>query len=236
MYKMILIALLFYGFGAAAQVRRPAAAATDSSRLLKSEADIKAQLISLALKNPQAVAAEANVQVAKIARRKAGSAALSSLSVSGNVNEFVINENPAANFFPKYNFGLAIPLDLFSRTRAEKRTAVEQIKINSSQKQLVDEALKARVLIQYEIYKEKKQLLELQRIVTNDDNAAYEKAQNDFKGDRISIEDVNKTYRDLITSRGFLATTEKELNIAIVEIEQIIGVPLKTVLENPITR
>jgi outer membrane protein TolC len=237
MYKMILLALLFYGIDASAQVttRRPVAA-SDSSKLIKSDADIKAQLIALALKNPQAIAAEANVQVAKIARRKAGSAALSSLSVSGNVNEFVINESPAANFFPKYNFGLAIPLDLFSRTRAEKRTAGEQIKINSSEKQLVEDALKARVLVQYEIYKEKKQLLELQRIVTNDDNAAYEKAQNDYKADRISIEDVNKIYRELITSKGFLATTEKDLNIAIVEIEQIIRVPLQSVLENRSTR
>jgi outer membrane protein TolC len=237
MYKMILLALLFYVFDAPAQVttRRPAAA-SDTSRLVKSEADIKTQLIALALKNPQAVAAEANVQVAKIARRKAGSTALSSLSVSGNVNEFVINESPAANFFPKYNFGLAIPLDLFSRTRAEKRTAGEQIKINSSEKQLVEDALKARVMIQYEIYKEKKQLLELQRIVTNDDNAAYEKAQNDYKVDRISIEDVNKIYRELIASKGLLATTEKDLNIAIVEIEQIIRVPLQSVLENRSTR
>lgn len=233
MNKLILIALLIYGFGVSAQVKARPASASDSSRSLKTDADIKAQLVALALKSPESVAAEANVQIAKIARRKAGSAALSSLSVSGNVNEFVINESPAANFFPKYNFGLAIPLDLFSKTRADKRTAIEQIKVNSSQKQLIEDGLKARVLIQYEIYKEKKQLLELQRIVTDDDNAAYEKAQKDYRENRISLEDVNKVYRELITSKGFLASTEKELNIAVVEIEQIIRVPLKSVLEKP---
>jgi len=230
MNKIILIALLLCGFGVSAQVvvRNPAA---DTSKLLKSEADIKAQLISLALKNPQAIAAEANVQIAKIARRKAGSSALSALSASGNVNEFVINESPAANFWPKYNFGLVIPLDLFSKTRAEKRTAIETIKINTAQKQLIEEALKANVIIQYEVYKEKKQLLELQRIVTNEDIAAHEKAQRDFSQNRVSLEDVNKIYRELIASRGLLATTEKELNIATIELEQIIGVPLTTVLE-----
>ena len=237
MNKLILIALLLCGFAASAQVgvKKPVAA-SDSIKTLKTDADIKAQLIALALKNPEAVAAEGNINIAKIARRKAGSAALSSLSVSGNVNEFVINESPNANFFPKYNFGLAIPLDLFARTRAEKKTAIEQVKINTSEKQLVEDALKAKVIIQYEIYKEKKQLLELQRIVTDDDNAAYEKAQRDYKEDRISIEDVNKTYRELITSKGFLATTEKDLNIAVAEIEQIIRVPLQSVLENRSTR
>jgi outer membrane protein TolC len=233
MNKLILIALLISGFGASAQVKARPVSASDSIRSVKTDADIKAQLVALALKSPESVAAEASVQIAKIARRKAGSAALSSLSVSGNVNEFVINESPAANFFPKYNFGLAIPLDLFSKTRAEKRTAIEQIKVNSSQKQLIEDGLKARVLIQYEIYKEKKQLLELQRIVTDDDNAAYEKAQKDYRENRISLEDVNKVYRELITSKGFLASTEKELNIAVVEIEQIIRVPLKSVLEKP---
>lgn len=233
MNKLIVIALLFCGLSASGQVGVRARPASDTNKTLKTDADIKAQLIALALKNPESVAADASVNIAKISRRKAGSSALSSLSVSGNVNEFVINESPNANFFPKYNFGLAIPLDLFARTRAEKRTAIEQIKINTSQKQLVEDALKAKVIIQYETYKEKKQLLELQRIVTDDDNAAYEKAQREYREDQISLEDVNKIYRQLITSKGFLATTEKDLNIAIAEIEQTIRVPLKSVLEKP---
>jgi outer membrane protein TolC len=202
---------------------------SDTTRELTAEEDIKAQLILLALNNPQAVAADANVRIAEIAARKANSSLLSSISIGGNVNEFVVNNSPAASFFPKYNVGLTIPLDLFARTKAEKRTAQEVIVASKAQKQLIAEALKARVLSQYEIYKEKKKLLELQQIAVNDDIASYEKAQKDFKDDIITLDEVNKVYREMITSKGTLVSKEKELNIAIIELEQTIGAPLYTV-------
>lgn len=248
MNKMKLIVLLFYGSCAVAQSGVKASDSlkragnqnaitlntvplSDTSRILNSEDDIKAKLILLALNNAQAVAADANVRIAEIARRKANSSFLSSVSLGGNVNEFVINNSPAANFFPKYNFGFTIPLDMFARNRAEKRTADEMIIFSSSQKELIGEALKAKVLAQYENYKEKKELLELQRIITDDDIAAYEKAQKDYKDEITTIEEVNKLYREYIDSRATLATKEKDLNIAIIGIEETIGVPLKTVLE-----
>ena len=144
MNKMILIVLLFYGCGAIAQsgvkasdslkkadnqnaTRMKPVPVSDTIRILNSEDDIKAKLILLALNNAQAVAADANVRIAEIARRKANSSFLGSVSLGGNVNEFVINNSPAANFFPKYNFGLTIPLDMFAKNKAEKRTADEMI-------------------------------------------------------------------------------------------------------------
>ena len=248
MNKMILVVLLFYGFSAIAQpgvmvsvfhkktgnqytaVMKPVPV-SDTNIVLNNEEDIKAKLIFLALNNPQAVAADANVRIAEIARRKANSSMLGSVSLGGNVNEFVINNSPAANFFPKYNFGLTIPLDMFAKNKAEKRTADEMIIINTSQKEQIGESLKAKVLIQYENYKEKKELLELQRVATDDDIAAYEKAQKDYKDDILTIEDVNKIYRELLNSKSNLASKEKDLNVAIIQIEELIGVPLKTVLE-----
>jgi outer membrane protein TolC len=248
MNNMVSIALLFYGCFAFAQSRvkksdslkqegnQYASAmnpvpVSDTNIVLNSEEDIKAKLIFLALNNAQAVAADANVRIAEIARRKANSSFLGSVNLGGNVNEFVVNNSPAANFFPKYNVGLTIPLDMFARNRAEKRTASEMITFSTSQKELVAEALKAKILIRYENYKEKKELLELERGTLDDDIATYEKAQKDYKGNIITIEDLNRIYRESITSKGNLASKVKDLNIAIIEIEEIIGVPLKTVLE-----
>lgn len=246
MKKVIPVILLFCGCAAIAQkpvkpsdtarrVYTDYASATrvvtsaDTSRLLTAEDDIKAQLILLALNNAQAVAADATVRIAEIAAQKAKSSFLSSVNVGGNVNEFVVNNSPAASFFPKYNFGLTIPLDMFAKNKAEKRTAGQVIIASRAQKTLIGEALKAKVLIQYEIYKEKKKLLELQQIAVSDDIASYEKAQKDYKDDVITLEEVNKVYREMITSKGTLVSKEKELNIAIIEIEEIIGVPLQSV-------
>lgn len=248
MRKMILSVFLFCAGEAVSQPRStisaplrefdyPAAAALkpvpapDTLIIMNSEDDIKAKLIFLALNNAEAVAGDARIRIAEIARRKANSSILGSVNLGGNVNEFVINNSPAANFFPKYNFGVTIPLDMFAKNRAEKRTANELITISTAQKAMINEALKAKILTRYENYKEKKELLELQRITTDDDIAAYEKAQKDYKEELITIEDVNRQYRVSLLSKSSLATKVKDLNIAVIEIEEIIGVPLKTVLE-----
>jgi outer membrane protein TolC len=248
MSKILLLLLLCTAFYAAGQSDRISAdslwkintqndlaakkaSGSDTGKVLNSEDDIKAQLILLALNNSQVVAADANVRIAEIARKKANSSFLSSVSVGGNINEFVINNSPAASFFPKYNFGITVPFDVFAKAKAEKRTTEELITVNKSQKILIGEALKAKVLMQYENYKEKKELLLLQRIILDDEAAAYEKAQRDYKDEAITIDEMNKVYREMIGAKASLTTKEKELNIAIIEIEQTIGVPLTTVLE-----
>jgi len=77
--------------------------------LINNEDQIKAKLIKLALKNAQITAADANVSISEIARKKANSSMLSSINLGGNVNEFVINNSPQANFYPKFNLGVTIP-------------------------------------------------------------------------------------------------------------------------------
>lgn len=193
---------------------------------------IKGRLVKLALKNAQLTAADANVEIAEIARKKAGSSILSSVNLGGNVNEFVINNSPAANFFPKYNAGVSIPLDLFAKTKAEKRTANQTIIVNKAQRDLVEANLKSRVLIQYEVYKERKEQVRLQKIAMEDDLAAYERAQKDFQEDAITLEELNKIYKTSITEKSFLAAKERDLQIAVLQLEEIIGVPLSSVIAN----
>lgn len=192
---------------------------------------IKAKLIKLALKNPQMVAANANAEIAEIARKKAGSSLLSSINVGGNINEFVIQNTAAASFYPKYNLGLTVPFDIFARSKAEKKTADQTIIINNAQKQLIESNIKARVLIQYEYYKEKKQMVELQKIGMEDDLAAYERAQKDFKEDAITIEELNRIYKVSIAEKALLAAKEMDFNIAVIQMEEIIGIPLAVALQ-----
>ncbi len=196
------------------------------------DAAIKAKLVKLALKNAEYIAAEANVEIAEISRRKAGSTLLSSINVGGNVNEFVINNSPQSNFFPKYNAGVSIPLDLFAKARAEKKTADQTILINQAHRDIVAANLKSRVLVQYEIYKERKTQVELQKIAMEDDLAAYQRAQKDFEEDAITLEELNKIYKASVTEQSFLASKEKDFQIAILQLEEIIGVPLSSVLPN----
>ena len=195
------------------------------------EDQIKSKLIKLALQSAQIAAADANISIAEIERRKANSSLLSSVNIGGNVNEFVINNSPAASFFPKYNFGLSISMDAFAKNKAEKKTADQMIIFNKSQKEQLENNIRAKVLIQYELYKEKKELVQLQKIAMEEDVAAYEKAQNDFQNDEITMEELNKLYKATITEKALLATKEKDLNIAIIQIEELIGMSLEKALQ-----
>ena len=192
---------------------------------------IKEKLVKLALKNnAEVTAADAQIRIAEISRKRANSSMLSSVNLGANANEFVINNSPAANFFPKYNIGVSIPLDLFAKNKAEKQTANQMITINTAQKELVEKSIRAKVLILYETYKEKKQLVELQKMAMEEDIAAYEKAQQDYAENIITLEDVNKIYKASVNEKSILATKQKEFNIAVIELEEAIGMPLSKAL------
>ena len=155
---------------------------------------------------------------------------LSSINLGANANEFVINNSPQANFFPKYNLGVSIPLDLFAKNKAEKQTANQMITINTAQKDIIEKTIRTKVLILYETYKEKKQIVELQKMAMEDDIAAYEKAQQDYADNIITLEDLNKIYKSSVNEKSILATKQKEYNISIIELEEAIGTSLAKAL------
>lgn len=201
----------------------PAAAITEDA--------LKEKLVKLALKNnAQVTAADANIRIAEISRKKANSSMLSSVNLGANANEFVINNSPAANFFPKYNIGVSIPLDLFAKNKAEKQTANQMITINTAQKELIEKSIRAKVLILYETYKEKKEIVELQKMAMEDDMTAYQNAQQDYADNIITLADLNKLYKSSVNEKSILATKQKEFNISVIELEEAIGVPLAKAL------
>lgn len=213
----------YNGVGQVVRVEKPAVVMTDDM--------IKEKLVKLALKNNEEITqADANIRISEIARKKANSSMLSSVNVGANANEFVINNSPQANFFPKYNLGVSIPLDIFAKNKAEKQTANQMITINTAQKDIIEKNIRAKVLILYETYKEKKQIVELQKMAMEDDIAAYEKAQQDYADNIITLEDVSKIYKASVNEKSILATKQKEFNISVIELESAIGTTLAKAL------
>jgi len=200
----------------------------------KLEADeewVKNKLVSLALKNPLLAQAEANVQIANINRKKANSTLLGAVSAGANINEFVFNNSAAANFFPKYNIGLSIPLDLFAKNKTTKQVADQNILLADAIKAQQTNYIKADVLARYENYKEKKELVELQKISMENDLIAYQSAQKDYAEGTLKLVEMNKFYQSYINAKAYLISREKDLNVAVIQLEEIIGVPLNEALE-----
>jgi len=199
---------------------------------LSNDEEIKEKLISLALNNPLIRVSISNINNAETARKKANTSLLSSVNIGGNINEFVISNPQAAAFFPKYNLGVSIPLDLLIKNKAEKKTADEMILIAKAQKEQLETNLKTKVLVQYEIYKEEKELLQFKKIALDGANDNYEKAQKDFKDEVILIDELNKMYKLYIAEKALLVSKEKDYNIAVILLEELIGLKLKTLFEN----
>src|ERR1700685_4540628 len=80
--------------------------------------DIREKLVSLALQNPTYEIADHNLTIVLYNIRIAKSAWLSTGGAQGNVNEFSLFPKTQGNnpiYYPKYNFGLSIPFDIFTR-------------------------------------------------------------------------------------------------------------------------
>jgi outer membrane protein TolC len=174
---------------------------------------------------------EGNITIAELARERAKTSWLSQVNLGANINEFVVSNTAAANFYPKYNLGISIPFDIISRSRYEKRVADVNIYINHALKEDQAMKLKTAVLIKYEEYFEKKELAILQRIAISEYAAAYESAQKMYSDGAIKLDDVNKIYQSLVLEQSKGVSREKDLNIVIIEIEQLIGIKLEEAIK-----
>jgi outer membrane protein TolC len=200
-----------------------------------SDSLIKAKLIGLACNNPDITIADANIKISQSNMVTAKNAWLGALNVASNVNEFVIdgtriNGVAASTYYPKYNFGLSVPLDIFSRTKGAKAVATQDIVIAKAMKDERLRIIKQEVLTRYENYKQQKELTRLQKILTEEDNDFYIAAQKSYADGTIQLNEMNKTYQSYIISQTKLVGIQHDLNVAIIELEEMIGVPVDQVL------
>jgi len=200
---------------------------------------IKQKLIELALQNPSVKEADALINSSQYELKAANTSWLNAIVLSGNVNEFVINNTQingvaASTLYPKYNVGVNIPLGIF--TKQDKNIANEKVKQYDAQKDLKKRAIIKEVLQRYENYKEKRELLDLQKLITDDQYSNYQQYQRDFStGEVKDVKDVNKEYQLWLAQRTKLRTSEKELKIAQLDVEEVIGTNLIDVIKSVTT-
>ena len=223
--------LLSIGFASESQVR---SISRDSLNNPRVDSLIKQKLIELAMKNPALNESNALIGGAQYELKQSKTLWLNTVTLSGNVNEFVINQTvingqSVASYFPKYNIGVNVPLGLFGRQ--DKNISKEKVKVFEAQKETRTREIKKIVLIRYEDYKEKKELLELQKQITDGQYSTYQQKQKDFANGEVNdIKDVNKEYELWILQRSTQRTRERDLQVAQLELEEIIGIPLEEAL------
>lgn len=198
---------------------------------LNKDSLIKIKLVQLAMDNPNVKISESNIRIAQEDLALAKMGWLSSISLGANFNEFVINNSASAAFFPKYNFGIMVPFDILARTKRQRKVAEESININKQTLKEKQRFVKREVLTRYEDYKERKELVNLQKTYMEYDFSAYEAAQKSYSDGTASLAEMNIAYQVVITDKAKLVSKERDFNIAVIMLEELIGVPLSDVIK-----
>jgi outer membrane protein TolC len=196
--------------------------------------DIREKLVQLAMQNPVYEIADRATRAASYQIKIAKSAYLGLLSAQGNINEFTISK-PTYNgttipyYYPRYNLALNIPFDIFTRTTNTVKIAQENYYMAAAAKNQKFREIKADVLTKYENYLLARQLVELQGKITQSEYATLKRAESDFSENLIKLDEVERVQKSYITEQVKSLTLQKDLNLAKIEIEKVIGVPIEDV-------
>ncbi|HEX4849366.1 MAG TPA: TolC family protein, partial [Puia sp.] len=205
---------------------------TDTNKVI----DIRERLVQLALQNPTYEMADHQVALTEYQVQLAKGNWLGILVVAFNINEFTVNQitgsssQGAQYFYPKYNIGLTIPMDLLSRQKNTVRIAKENYMIAHAQKNDRFRQIKAEVLTRYEDYLLDQQMLDLQLQVTQDAFTLYKRSEKDFQDGIVKLEEFNKSYESWASEQAKKLTLQRNVNVAKIEMERMIGVKLDEVL------
>jgi outer membrane protein TolC len=227
--RYFLLAILFFSEIIRAQTPSPLFR-TDSTH----GTDIREKLVQLAMQNPVYEIADRVSLAASYQIKIAKSAYLGLFSAQGNLNEFTISK-PTYNgtqypyYYPRYNFGLNIPFDIFTRTTNTVKIAQENYFIAAAAKNQKFREIKADVLSKYENYLLVRQLVELQGKITQSEYATLKRAESDFSENLIKLDEVERVQKSYINEQVKSLTLQKDLNLAKIEIEKVIGVPIEDV-------
>lgn len=191
---------------------------------------IRTAIVKMALENPtyqilsfDEAEARYNIAIAK-------SKWLQSFSAAGNLNEYTINRpDNFPSLFPRYNFGININMGMFMNIPAEVKKAKLQVERVAVQKSIEQAKIRQTVLAAYEDYLMNEELNRLQLGMVEDERALVGKAETDFAGNKILLEEYNTIYRRFNNSQQQLATTKRNLAVSKIILESLIGAKIETV-------
>lgn len=209
--------------------------AKSANTSLQSDSLIQEKLVELAMKGPLFSGSNHQNKINELQLKRARNAWTNLLTLSANYNDQTFSKtaqtpNGTAYVYPKYFFGLNIPIGtLLSKT--EIKSAKEQIEISKDNQAILSRNIRADILTKYKQYKNYEELIIMQSQVVDDEETAFLQAKEKFRNGGITIEAHNtaqKNYNDELAKRMSLQLQQDVLKL---EIEKLIGVPLESVMQ-----
>jgi outer membrane protein TolC len=204
----------------------------DTSRVM----DIREKLVQLALQNPTYEMADNTVAIERYTVRLAKSNWLSIVTIAGNINEFTIspeaaNGNIYALYYPKYNFGISIPLNYVGLNSNNVKIARMNLLNAEAARNDKFRQIKADVLTRYEDYLLAKEMVEFQTRISQDQYELYKRGEKDYEDGLIKLEEYDKFYINWTAEQIKLLTYKRNLNVMKLDLERMTGVSLDSILQ-----
>ena len=158
---------------------------------------------------------------------------LDKFGVSGNLNEFVLNQDPEfddrANFFPRYNIFGNLSVGTFVTIPTNVKIRKQELLIAESNINRQKLTIRAEVLRRYQFYLMNKELLKIQTEATEDAFTAFSLVEQNFKNGESTLEEYSTALNVYNDQMGRKITSESNFAIAKINIEELIGVKLEEV-------
>ncbi len=161
----------------------------------------------------------------------AGSSWLNLVTISGNLNEFNIDQSATRgnNFFPRYNIGIRMPLGIFVEAPKNIKIAKEDYKISQLNLNQLKLTLRAEILRRYHNYQSAKTLLKIDSEAENDAYNSYLLIEQQFEKGEVNVSQFMQTSKIYNDQRAKRTVSEANYAITVIELEELIGVKLSDV-------
>ncbi len=193
---------------------------------------IQERLVQLALNGPAYSVSGHQIKFAEYNLTRARRTWLNLLSISADYNDQTFAK-PSTNFgyvYPKYFFGITIPIGLFFTMGPDIKKEQENVAITRDNQEQLARTIRADVLSKYAQYKTYGGLLTIQNNVVDDEEALRKQVEKKFQDGSVSIEQynlANKIYGEDLTKKLNL---QLQVDLLKIDIERMIGVNLESLL------
>ena len=205
--------------------------------------DAKKLLVAMALQNPNYQIAMAKIKSAKWEVAKAKGAWLGMFVASGNFNEITMKGlnsgtiDPVTGlrtginlFFPRYNFSVKIPLDLFTTKANDVKIKREALTIAEKERELKEREIRKEILVRFEDLLMHKEKLEINARLLQLELSDYNFAEKEFRDERISSDAFKTAEASYFDMKMRYAELNRNYNVAKIELEELVGAELDNIL------
>lgn len=161
---------------------------------------------------------------------------LDAILIQGNLNEYSLNaKNNAAleqaSLYPKYNFGVNIPLGFPWVTTRQIKSDAAKSQAMADQVEVEKRAVRKEVITNWQNYLMNKHLLALEEQVISDWHIIYLKSEDKFRKGEVTLESFYSTTRIYNDELNKEVTLTAQINNSAAAVEELIGMNLGDALQ-----